>query len=69
MREKITFNTDMFVNWILWTTAFLAVACWLGGCNTIKGAAKDIYSATDALQASFSDTNAPEDSVRPHDWD
>ena len=41
----------------------------LGGCNTIKGAAKDVYSATDALQASFSDTNTPEDSVRPHDWD
>ncbi len=41
----------------------------LGGCNTIKGAAKDLYSATDAMQASFSDTNTPEDSVRPHDWD
>ena len=41
----------------------------LGGCNTIKGAAKDLYSATDALQASFSDTNTPEDSVRPNDWD
>ena len=41
----------------------------LGGCNTVKGAAKDIYSATEALQASFSDTNTPEDSVRPHDWD
>jgi predicted small secreted protein len=41
----------------------------LGGCNTVKGAAKDIFSATDALQASFSDTNTPEDSVRPHAWD
>lgn len=41
----------------------------LGGCNTVKGLSKDIYSATDALQASFSDTNTPEDSVRPHDWD
>jgi predicted small secreted protein len=41
----------------------------LAGCNTVKGAAKDLYSATDALQASFSDTNTPEDSVRPNDWD
>ena len=41
----------------------------LGGCNTVKGLSKDIYSATDALQASFSDTNTPEDSVRPNDWD
>jgi predicted small secreted protein len=41
----------------------------LGGCNTVKGAAKDIYSATEALQASFSDTNTPEDSVQAHAWD
>lgn len=47
----------------------LLFAMSLGGCNTIKGAAKDLYSATDALQASFSDTNTPEDSVRPNDWD
>ena len=47
----------------------LLFAMSLGGCNTVKGAAKDLYSATDALQASFSDTNTPEDSVRPNDWD
>tara|TARA_B110000444_G_C18777004_1_gene565481 strand:+ start:1023 stop:1244 length:222 start_codon:yes stop_codon:yes gene_type:complete len=41
----------------------------LGGCNTIKGMTKDVYSATDALQSSFSDTNTPEHSVRPNDWD
>ena len=47
----------------------VVIGVWLGGCNTIKGLSKDVYSATDALQASFSDTNTPEHSVRPDEWD
>ena len=40
----------------------------LGGCNTIKGAAKDIYSITEGIQNEMAEDSA-RDGVRPNDWD
>ena len=40
----------------------------LGGCNTIKGAAKDIYSITEGIQNEMAE-DGRRDGVRPNDWD
>jgi predicted small secreted protein len=40
----------------------------LGGCNTIKGAAKDIYSITEGIQNEMAEDSS-RDGVRPNDWD
>lgn len=40
----------------------------LGGCNTIKGAAKDIYSITEGIQNEMSNDNHGDD-IRHNDWD
>ena len=40
----------------------------LGGCNTIKGVAKDVYAATEGLQDAMAEDNGRDD-VRPDDWD
>ena len=40
----------------------------LGGCNTIKGAAKDIYSITEGIQNEMAE-DSRRDGVRPNDWD
>jgi predicted small secreted protein len=40
----------------------------LGGCNTIKGAAKDIYSITEGIQNEMAEDSS-RDGVRPDDWD
>lgn len=40
----------------------------LGGCNTIKGVAKDVYAATEGLQDAMAEDNDRDD-VRPDDWD
>jgi predicted small secreted protein len=62
-------DKETMFDYALFGTMAVVLGIWLGGCNTIKGLSKDVYSATDALQASFSDTNPPEHSVRPNDWD
>lgn len=62
-------DKEIMFDYALFGAMAVAIGVWLGGCNTIKGLSKDVYSATDALQASFSDTNTPEHSVRPNDWD
>ena len=40
----------------------------LGGCNTIKSAAKDIYSITEGIQNEMAEDSG-RDGVRPNDWD
>lgn len=60
MRNKNTVNMDIVVNWILWLTAFLAIACWLGGCNTMAGIGKDIQAAAKGVQNEM----APEQEVK-----
>ncbi len=40
----------------------------LGGCNTVKGIAKDVYSITEGVQNEMSNDTAPAD-VRHNDWD
>ncbi len=40
----------------------------LGGCNTIKGAAKDLYSVTEGIQNEMAEDSS-RDGVRPNDWD
>ena len=40
----------------------------LGGCNTIKGAAKDLYSVTEGIQNEMSNDSHGDD-VRHNDWD
>lgn len=46
----------------------LIVVLSLGGCNTIKGAAKDLYSITEGIQNEMA-TDSDRDGVRPDDWD
>ncbi len=46
----------------------LIFALSLGGCNTIKGAAKDIYSITEGIQNEMAEDSS-RDGVRPNDWD
>ncbi len=40
----------------------------LGGCNTIKGVAKDVYSVTEGIQNEMAEDSS-RDGVRPNDWD
>lgn len=40
----------------------------LGGCNTIKGAAKDVYSITEGIQNEMSNDNHGDD-IRHNDWE
>ncbi len=40
----------------------------LGGCNTVKGVAKDIYSITEGVQNEMSNDNHGDD-IRHNDWD
>lgn len=40
----------------------------LGGCNTVKGVAKDIYSMTEGIQNEMSNDNHGDD-IRHNDWD
>ncbi len=46
----------------------LALIIALNGCNTIKGAAKDIYSITEGIQNEMAE-DSNRDGVRPNDWD
>lgn len=46
----------------------LIFALSLGGCNTVKGAAKDIYSITEGIQNEMAEDSS-RDGVRPNDWD
>ena len=46
----------------------LALIIALSGCNTIKGAAKDIYSITEGIQNEMAE-DSNRDGVRPNDWD
>lgn len=60
MKNKTTVNMDIVVNWILYITAFLAIACLLGGCNTMAGIGKDIQAAAKGVQNEM----APEQEVK-----
>lgn len=40
----------------------------LGGCNTVKGIAKDVYSITEGVQNEMAEDSS-RDGVRPNDWD
>ena len=40
----------------------------LGGCNTVKGIAKDVYSITEGVQSEMSNDNHADD-IRHNDWD
>lgn len=40
----------------------------LGGCNTVKGIAKDVYSITEGVQNEMSNDNHADD-IRHNDWD
>ena len=46
----------------------LIFALSLGGCNTIKGVAKDVYSITEGVQNEMSNDNHGDD-IRHNDWD
>jgi len=46
----------------------LIFALSLGGCNTIKGVAKDVYSMTEGIQNEMAEDSS-RDGVRPNDWD
>lgn len=40
----------------------------LGGCNTVKGMAKDLYSVTEGIQDEMGNDTRPDD-IRHNDWD
>lgn len=59
---------DFIIGWLFIAAVAFFFALNLGGCNTVKGFAKDVYSITEGIQNEMAN-DSDRDSSRPSNWD
>ena len=63
--RKINWNN--LERWLIWIMLGVLLGLILGGCNTVKGMAKDMYSVTEGIQEQMGNDNQPSD-IAHNDW-
>jgi predicted small secreted protein len=66
--KKVKINWIVIEGIIVWGTVAIIGGVVLGGCNTVKGMAKDLYSVTEGIQDEMGN-DSQDDDIRHNDWD
>lgn len=66
--KKCKINWTVIEGIIVWGTVAIIGGVVLGGCNTVKGMAKDLYSVTEGIQDEMGN-DSQDDDIRHNDWD
>lgn len=65
--KKVKINWNVIEGIIVWGTVAIIGGVVLGGCNTVKGMAKDLYSVTEGIQDEMGNDYQGDD-IRHNDW-
>jgi predicted small secreted protein len=65
--KKVNINWTVIEGIIVWGTVAIIGGVVLGGCNTVKGMAKDLYSVTEGIQDEMGN-DSQDDDIRHNDW-